>query len=260
MNARSYFFLVLLLAFIQLKAQEGTRVTDSKGKEISGKICIVPFEPKLYMSEIDKKINETTKWNWESIRENFRKQLDTQLKLKLQSSMPVLSFYADSAKMAKDLEYTYKSTNISYDLISDPTQATRTNHTQSGIKNGQIMVEQNNDKKFMNTKLTNTEVLSYLNKKYGPEYFIFINELDIKNNINSYDISTDSYQREVTVHYSILDRSGKTINAGIATSQFSSKENNPKKIVSMCFTPIAAYIAGKFNASVKPEVTGTPKK
>ncbi|MFL5764745.1 MAG: hypothetical protein ACJ77K_12445 [Bacteroidia bacterium] len=253
------FFSVLLFAG-NILAQEGTRTTDPKGKVISGKICIIPFEPKLYMSEIDKKINEQTKWDWESIRENFRRQLDTQLKLKLQSTMPVVSFYADSAKMAKDLEYTYKSTNISYDLVSDPSQATKTTHTQTGIKNGQVMVEQNNDQKFMNTKLTNTEVLTYLNKKYGPEYFVFVNELDIKNDLNSYDINSDSYQREITVHYSILDRNGKTINAGIATSRFSSKENNPKKIIAQCFTPIAAYIAGKFNAVVKPVTPEPPKK
>src|ERR1043165_2355726 len=106
-------FSALLMCCAFSFAQEGTRTTDAKGKEISGKICIVPFEPKLYMSEIDKKINEQNKWEWETIRENFRRQLDTQLKLKLQSSAyPVVSFYADSAKMAKDLEYTYKSTNI----------------------------------------------------------------------------------------------------------------------------------------------------
>ncbi|HEY0029722.1 MAG TPA: hypothetical protein VGC65_03100 [Bacteroidia bacterium] len=253
--------LLLLFSFTLLCAssfaQEGTRTTETPGKEVSGKICIVPFEPKLYMSEIDQKINQQTKWDWETIRENFRHQLDAQLKLKLQSTMPVLSFYADSAKMSKDLEYTYKSTNLSYDLVSNPTDAKKVNEKQSGITNGQITVEQNNDKKFMNTKLTNAEALTYLNKKYAVEYFIFINELDIKNDMNSYDLATDTYQREVTVHYSIIDKAGKTINAGVATSKFSSKENNPKKIVAQCFNPIAAYIAAKFSSVVKPEA---PKK
>lgn len=254
----SCFLLFLSLCAISF-AQEGTRNTETTGKEVTGKICIVPFEPKLYMSDIDKKINEQTKWDWETIRENFRHQLDAQLKLKLQSTMPVLSFYSDSAKMSKDLEYTYKSTNLSYDLVNKPTEAKKANEQQSGISNGQITVEQNNDKKFMNTKLTNAEALTYLNKKYQTEYFIFINELDIKNDMSSYDMASDTYQREVTVHYSIIDKTGKTMNAGIATSRFSSKENSPKKIVVQCFSPIATYIAGKFSTAVnpKPEV---PKK
>ncbi len=125
---------------------------------------------------------------------------------------------------------------------------------KSGISNGQLTVEQNSDKKFMNTKLTNAEVIAYLNKKINlSEYFVFINQLDIKSVPDSYDIATDSYQREVTVHYSILDKAiGKTINAGAATSRFSSKENNPKKIVALAFGPIATYIAAKFNTIVNP--------
>ena len=248
------YFLFLFLFFIALCtisfAQEGTRTNATPGKSMTGKICIVPFEPKLYMSEIDQKINQQTKWDWETIRENFRQQLDAQLKLKLQSTYSVLSFYADSAKMSKDLEYTYKSTDLAYDLVSKPSDAKTPNKSTKGISNGQIVVEQNTDKKFMNTKLTNTEVIHYLNKKYLSEYFVFINELDIKNNIDSYDIKTDTYQREVVVHYSILDKTGKTISAGIATSSFSSKENNPKKIVTQCFSPIATYIATKFIAVV----------
>ena len=253
-SIKNYFFFFIFISFSAISfAQEGTRNTETPGKTVTGKICIVPFEPKLYMSEIDKKINEQTKWNWESIRENFRQQLDAQLKLKLQSTFSVLSFYADSAKMSKDLDYVYNSTGLSYDIVGKPTEAKIENKTKTGVSNGQITVEQNSDKKFMNTKLTNVEVLSYLNKKYTSEYFVFINQLDIKNDMSSYDINTDSYQREVVVHYSILDITGKTINAGIATSRFSSKENNPKKIVAQCFSPIATYIAAKFTAIANPK-------
>ncbi len=253
-SLKKYFSFLLFIPLCTFSfAQEGTRTNTTPGKSVTGKICIVPFEPKLYMSEIDQKINQQTKWDWETIRENFRQQLDAQLKLKLQTTYSVLSFYADSAKMAKDLEYTYKSTDLAYDLVSKPSDAKTPGKSKTGVSNGQITVEQNTEKKFMNTKLTNTEVIDYLNKKYLSEYFVFINELDIKNDLDSYDINTDTYQREVTVHYSILDKTGKTINAGIATSKFSSKENSPKKIVAQCFSPIATYIAAKFTAIVNPK-------
>ena len=257
-SLKKYFFILVFIASSATSfAQEGTRTNETAGKTLTGKICLVPFEPKLYMSEIDQKINQATKWDWETIREYFRHQLDAQLKLKLQSTFPVLTFYADSAKMAKDLDFTYNSTGLSYDLVSKPTDAKAPKTTKTGISNGQITVEQNSDKKFMNTKLTNAEVIAYLNKKYLIDYFVFVNQLYIKNDLNSYDIATDSYQREVTVHYSILDATGKTINAGVATSRFSSMENNPKKIVALCFSPIATYIAAKFTATVNPKTTGT---
>ena len=245
----SFFF--FLLPFL-VEAQEGTRTNTTAGSTQTGKIMIVPFEPKLYMSEIDQKVNQQTKWNFNQIRENFRHQLDTQLKLKLQSIAPVVSFYSDSSKMTKDLEYTYLSSNLSYDPVNEPSTATAPTKKQDGIKNGQVAVEINTDKKFMNTKLSSVEVLNYLNKKYKVEYFVFVNELDITTLMDSYNIASDTYQRQVAVHYSILDKTGKTISAGLATSTFSSKENNPKKIVSSNFTPIAAFIASKLNAIINP--------
>jgi hypothetical protein len=246
-----YLFLFLLLNTSLLLAQDGVRNAESSG--MKGKIMIVPFEPKLYMSEIDMKVNEVTKWNFQQIRENFRHQLDNQLKIKLQSLGTVLSFYADSVKTWKDLMYAYKSTSLSFDLPEKPTQATVATPVPTKIKDGQVQVAIDNNKKFTNTKITDNELLPYLNKKYESEYFVFINELDLKNILDSYNMSNDSYDREVTVHYSILDKTGKTISAGAATAKFSSLENNPRKIVANCFAPIAAAITAKLDAILNPK-------
>lgn len=255
----------ILLLFLNcfvlfLHAQEGTRSAKNNSDDAVRKIMIIPFEPKLYMSDIDIKINKQTKWKFEQIRENFRKQLNAQLKLKLQSIAPVVSFYSDSVKRAKDLSYIYKSTNLSYDLISDTNQGQVPLVLEKGIKNGQLAVEVNTDKKFMNTKIAEPKLLDYLITKYKTDYFVFINQLDIKNDPDSYDLATDIYQREITVHYTIIGKAGKNISAGIATSRFSSKENEPKKIVSDNFSQIAIYIAGKLSAGIKSGVTTTQKK
>ncbi len=254
------FFAALFFTFsVSSIAQEGVKNPTpvmTKGK-ISGKIMLVPFEPKLYMSTIDQNINKTSHWNFNQIRENFRRQLDAQLKLTLQTYGTVVSFYTDSAKMAKDLNYIYNSTSLSYDLIEKPSNPiVSTTSKNTNIKNGQLAVEIGQDKKFMNTKIINTEVLSYLNKKYTSDHFVFINELDINTNPDSYNINTDTYLRDVTVHYSILDKTGKLINAGAAVSTFSSKINEPKKIVAQAFFPIATYIATKYNTLIK----STPSK
>lgn len=253
--------LASLLFFVLFsRAQEGTRTTKGSSAYDAPKIMIIPFDPKLYMSDIDMKINQQTKWKFEQIRENFRQQLNGQLKLKLQSISPVVSFYTDSAKMAKDLSYIYKSTNLSYDLVTNPTGVKVPPTSQNGIKNGQLAVEVSMDKKFMNTKINDEKLLSYLNTKYKADYFVFINQLDIKNNMDTYDLATDIYQREISVHYSIFDKTGKNISAGIAGSSFSSKENEPKKIVSQNFSPIAAYITAKLDLALKPVVKPAPKK
>lgn len=141
------FFLILLcFAALTSYAQEGVRTPDAK-KETPAKLMIVPFEPKLYMSDIDQKVNKQTKWSFDMIRENFRHQLDSQLKLKLQSIMPVLSFYSDSAKMSKDLQYIYNSTTLSFENV---TPSKTPEKKEQGIKNGQLSVEVN---QMLNTRI-----------------------------------------------------------------------------------------------------------
>jgi hypothetical protein len=255
---KKYLLSFFLFSTLCIQAQDGTRT--AKTKEISGRIMLIPFEPKLYMSEIDIKINEKTKWKFETIRENFRHQLDTQLKLKLKNIGSVVSFYSDSIQTCKDLEYIYKSTNIYYDLVAKPSSAIAIPVNQSGIKNGQVAVEISEEKKFMNTKINDKELLGYLNKKYKSEYFVFINELDIKNDPNSYDAATDTYQREIVVHYTILDKLGKTVSAGISASRFSSKINEPKKIVANYFSITAGSISEKLSAYLNPKTPDTIKK
>jgi hypothetical protein len=256
---QQFFLASLLLISVSATAQEGTRNTSTATETAIGKIMIIPFEPKLYLSEIDKKINTQTKWNFNQIRENFRHQLDKQLQLKLKNYASVISFYTDSTKMSKDLEYVYRSTRLVFDPLDKPSSINSLPTTTTGIKDGQLAVEVSSEKKFTNLLLTDQQALLYLNKKYQAEYFVFVNQLDIKNDENSYDITTDIYQRKVNVHYTILDKNGKLITAGIASSTFSSKENNPKKIVASSFSPAATYIAAKFMGVIKPAPT-PPKK
>jgi hypothetical protein len=245
-------FIIPLLG-LSLKAQEGIRTPAAK-KEISGKIMIVPFEPQMYMGDIGEKIYIESKWNYKQLSEYFRHQLDNQLKLKMQNvAAPVVSFYIDSAKTSKDLEYIYKSTTLSFELVDKPTAPTSAIKKENNIKNGQLSVEISSDKKFTSAKLSNNDLIPFLHKKYKSEYFVFINELDIKTVMESYDLASDSYQREVIVHYTILDHHSKLITAGATTYNFSSKINDPKKIVNHTFSPIAAYIAAKLDALINPK-------
>lgn len=251
---RSLFTVCAMLISLLSFTQEGTRSTSIITPVPNGKVMLIPFEPKLYMSEIDKKVNEQTKWNFDQIRENFRRQLDEQLKLKLKSYSSCVSFYSDSVKMVKDLKYVYTSTRLSFDPLDKPKSGNATADKTTGIKDGQLAVEMSNEKKFTNILMNNNETLLYLSKKYNAAYFLFINQLDIKNDKDSYNVTTNTFLRKVDVHYTILDKNGKLIIAGIASSSFSSKENNPKKIVTQSFSPIATYIVTKFMGVIKPPV------
>ena len=89
---------------------------------------LIPFEPKIYMSDMDMKINQATQWNSGTIRENFRHQLDNQMKQKLQAIGTDVSFYIDSAKTWKDLMYVYKSTTLSSELVDKSNKTVISRH------------------------------------------------------------------------------------------------------------------------------------
>jgi hypothetical protein len=248
----NYIFPVLLFLSTAGAAQEGVR--NAAKKELTGRIMVVPFEPQMYMGDIGEKIYTESKLNFKQLSEYFRHQLDSQLKLKLQSiESPVVSFYTDSVKTSGDLRYIYESTSIAFDLVDKPSAPTVQNKKQQGISKGQLAVEASSDKKFTTTKFSSNELIPFLSKKYKSEYFVFINELDMKTVAESYDIASDTYQREVTVHYTIVDDLSKLITAGATTYRFSSKVNDPKKIANQTFSPIAAFIAAKLEAVIKPK-------
>lgn len=225
------------------------------------KVLIIPFEPKMYMSEIDKKVHDETKLNAPKIQAAFREGLDEVIYIAIKQKTSVYSFLNDSAKCAKDMARTYSSTTYSYDLVPEENTSVKelnkpvVKPADPKIVNGQLQVEPNMEKKFMNRKTSDPQLLTYLGQKYGSSIFVFINQLDIKNNPQSYDVNTDTYKRDVTVHYTIMDKTGKYLSYGIATSSFSSTINDPEKISKNYFAPIGTAIANKLVLAMNPENT-----
>ena len=263
MQGHLVFFLIIV--FQGLYSQTSTRnpsnelSTDKEVKNpvVNHKVLIVPFDPKLFMCEISKSINKETGMNFEQIRNTFRSGLDFSILVQLKSSYSTVSLLADTSKTKKDLQYIYESIGYKYDLVPEapdtnkkmlssilPKKKKEKDEAKPGIKDGQIEVEMNNDKRFMNAKISNPELLGYLNKKYGTDVFLFVNQLDIKNVMDDvYDINSDRFVREITVHYTAFDLSGKELNSGIAVDRFASNINNPKTIVNDHFSVTSKTIS-----------------
>src|ERR1044072_5032495 len=135
MRLYHFFGFFLLLASTGGFSQESVR--NAPKKEITGTIMVVPFEPQMYMGDIGEKIYIESKWSFKQLSEYFRHQLDNQLRSKLQrKDEPVVTFYIDSVKTSKDLEYIYQSTSIAFDALDKPSAPTVENKKQQGIKNG----------------------------------------------------------------------------------------------------------------------------
>src|ERR1700749_220853 len=126
--------------------------------QIKHKVMVIPFEPKLYMSQIDHKINAETKFDQKEIKEAFRRGINAELAKALKQKYEVLDLLKDTSKYKKDIINIYKSITFDYEKAPDQNNykapVEEKGKKSSTIQNGQISVESNSDERFMNAKVT----------------------------------------------------------------------------------------------------------
>jgi len=217
------------------------------------KVLLIPFEPKLYMGEIDLYIHQETKLTAREIKFKFRDGINDQLyKAFKLANYNTLDLMEDTTKYRKDIEGIYQYLSYSFQKIPDQEnyQAPKKEQPQQKkIEKGQLNVETNEQARFMNARLTSPKLVPLLYGKYKTDVFVFINQLDIR--ATGYQAPGDpaniNQNRKITVHYTVYNLDAKEINSGVAEEEFPSDLNNPKKIIDRHFSKIAATIVQRVN-------------
>jgi hypothetical protein len=219
------------------------------------KVLIIPFEPRLYMSEIDMSINAETKLTAKEIKYKFRDGLNDQLfKAFKQAGFGAIDLMEDTARYRKDLEGIYQ--HLNYDFQKVPNQENYTapvkEKEQKKIEKGQINIESRDQDRFMNAKITNPKIVPILNGKYKTDIFVFVNQLDIK--AVGYkapgDLGDGNVNRKIIVHYTVYTLDAREINSGIAEEEFDPLLNNPKKIIDRHFSKIALTVSQRVSKAL----------
>jgi hypothetical protein len=231
--------------------------------QIKHKIIIIPFEPKLYMSQIDHKINAETKLNQKEIKEAYRKGINAELAKSLKQKYEVLDLLKDTAKYKKDILNIYKNITFSYEKVPDQshykTPVQENTKKNESIKNGQILVETNPDARFMNVRVTSPALVPALYAKYKTDLFLFINQLDVfAGELTASDLGMVS-ERILTIHYTVFTVDAKEINSGTCSIKFPADLNNPSRIISNYISKVSAEITGRI-ARALSKIEAAPKK
>ena len=229
------------------------------------RLLLIPFYPDMCMSEIDKDVNGVTHQDYKHITEDFRKALDLAVYSTMHQNYITISLLQGKYKSDSTLSYIYGSTGYNYDVVpgTDPDLAKNGDSAKKShyIVKGQLQVPQDYSKRFMNVAIKNPKLLPFLYKKYHTDTFVFINELDIKNVDNpTENLSEDTYRRIVTTHYSIVDKDGKSVAKGLATTYFPFGENNPTEIGQKYFTLIARDIMKDYKQQLVNQLSEQEKK
>jgi hypothetical protein len=250
------FILFFMTCMLSIQAQDKTISSGNKpsGKEAVSKhkIMIIPFENRMYLSEIDFMINKESKLTAKQIKATMRDGLNEQFYKKLKPKMPVVDLLDDTTKTKKDLEDIYQY--LSYQYLKVPNQDNYKppvkEKEEKTINNGQLVVESNSDARFMNAKLKNATLVPYLGGKYKTDLYLFINELDIKAlNGSPADLSSTS-ARKIVLHYTVYTLDAKEINSGIAEVNLPVNVNNPTKIINTYFAQLADIVTARIEKAL----------
>lgn len=219
------------------------------------KIMIIPFENRMYMSEIDYQINKETKLNAKQIKAQMRDGINEQLYKKLKSKMNVVDLLDDTVKTKKDLTDIYQYLSYDYQKVPDQNnyKPPVKEKEEKTVQKGQLVVETNSDARFMNAKIKNATLVPYLTGKYKTNIYLFINELDIKAlNGSPADFNTNS-ERKIIVHYTVYTSDAKEINSGIAEVNLPVSVNSISKINQVYFAQIADIISSRIEKAILPK-------
>lgn len=246
----------LLSCVFNLKGQDKTissgNKPDAATTNSKHKIMIIPFENRMYLSEIDFMINKETKLNAQQIKATMRDGLNEQFYKKLKSKMPVVDLLDDTTKTKKDLSDIYKY--LSYQYLKVPDQNNYKpplkEKEEKTVKNGQLVVESNSDARFMNAKIKNATLVPYLGGKYKTDLFLFINELDIKALNGSPADLNSTATRKIILHYTVYTLDAREINSGIAEVDLPINVNNPTKIINTYFAKLADIVTARIEKAL----------
>lgn len=256
---KSILYIIPLILYLSTNAQDRTigASTNESSREIlkKYKIMIIPFENRMYMSEIDYHINKETKLNAKQIKAQMRDGINEQLYKKLKNKMNVVDLLDDTVKTKKDLADIYQYLSYDYQKVPDQNnyKPPVKEKEEKTIQKGQLVVETNSDARFMNAKIKNATLVPYLTGKYKTNIYLFINELDIKAlNGSPADFNSNS-ERKIIVHYTVYTSDAKEINSGIAEVALPTNVNSITKINQSYFSQIADIIASRIEKALLPK-------
>jgi len=242
-------FLTLVACFATQLLMGQTKTISDKdmSREVAAahKVFVVPFEPRMYMSQVDHQFNEETKMSSKEIKFRFRMGLTEYVHRSFKTmGYASVNPLMDTAKYGKDLFIIYGNLGYAYLKVPDQNnyKVPTKEKEEKKIQKGQLAVESNADSRFMDARISDPKLLPGLNGKYNADVFVFINQLDIKAANPQDEIIPGEAKRKLIVHYTVFTKDGVEINSGIVEEEIEGDLNNQKKIIEKYFPKIGNQI------------------
>ncbi len=281
-NIKTILVLLLLFAAVFCSAQDETmRTFENKVAKFKNDtvwtptaqptLMLVPFEPIMYKSSVDRSIGQNDGTNFQQIVSNFRTGLDNLIFIETDAKYRVVRMLANDEERQKDLFSIYGKSSRDYRVLEKEEEAPKkvsfaklkkkktpeTAPHGARLEQGQIKTDNDGQERFMARTFSDADLFDYLHGKYGSVLYVFINQFDIgpMQGLDYRAYESDEYQREIKVHYSIYTH-GYEIYSGIAKTYFSSRVNSQKDIIVESMPALAAQIANSLPIIANDDTKG----
>jgi hypothetical protein len=240
----SFYLFPLLLSAQSYNETQNSLTTPASPK----KILIIPYEPKMHISDADHDIAESSNRSTQQMRAMFRTGLAHQLNTTIVTSYPTYSLLEDLRPEAQsELNRIYHAMDYSYDTVfsahQNKAEANGKKLTKKEQKKELESKTASGDIRFMNVKILDPHLLSDLSQQYGVDLFVFVSQVEIKtNHKDCAGIGLDLFDRDIKVHYAVFDSNGIELNGDIAKYNSDKSTNEVTAIMQENFPPISQTI------------------
>ncbi len=267
--------IICSVILIQSASAQEESVLDPKNEKYYNynKVMLVPFNENFYFSDSDQELAKYNKKTDKEISEWFREGLSFNVNARILSLYETERLEKDEREdVQKDLQALYSGLSYkldkpyhyevenSYEHLEDGKKRQskveewlndklhlrspeKRNVVSSGIMANQYL-EEEESKEYMSVDVRNTEMLEYLNEKYGTDLFVFINQFELKKDFEScIDRKNQEFTRKVKVHFSIYNSEGDLLYGDVVTVLMDSNTNDMDQIIRSNFPIVADYMA-----------------
>ena len=241
-----FMFALVALVFLQVNVY-GQEAVNEKS------FLLLPYHPDFYLSDAERDISRQSGRDPDEFRTYFRQTLDRNLHEELDKAGRCVSLLQDTTlRSIKILENFYNQTAYNYhepvgkraDVLTGKSEKRKREKAYDDLHTAPHSFATRGDARYLRAEVKDTSLLPGLAGRFGADYIISINQLEIKTNYNTcIDIANKIYRREVIVHYSVFDSRGREVAGNFEFSFFPSDSNKDTAIAERCFPEIASAIA-----------------
>ena len=280
---RKIFILSLFLLPLFVQAQDetyrfGNEVKKAETPDVSvqGEYFIVPVQDRLFTSHFNKDFLQYNDMSFEDMRAFFQQNLNKYVYQELaKHSSAVDAIAINDGK--KETTLIYENVNFSYENVPvEEEELSKVDQLKSKFKKkekeeapkgtyvsqGQLVTNRDYAEKYLDAQVTDRSFLPLIQSFHANNYIVMLNQLELvyPTNTPQLDMQYERFQREIKVHYTVVDQNGTKVCGGLAKSYFSPEENDLNLIVEKYFPEIAKQIVMNIPAFQDVYETSTEEK